>query len=104
MHCKQGDLAIVISNFNTPELVGMIVRVKRPEVRGEIFHSIDGKPTRAANGEPFAWVCAAEHPLPWRYMGQPKLYDERPILDCALRPVSGLPMEEETTNDIKEPA
>lgn len=84
MNCKPGDLAIIVKCDGYPQVIGSIVEVLRP------------------------------HPIPysWRVKFVSNVPDG---VDCAvgnlvgikdycLRPVSGLPMEEETEQKLKEPA
>ena len=102
MNCKPGDLAIVIGGEITPEMIGSIVKVIRIAINGET-NSIGGKiRTTAAS-----WICEAQNSrgIPIR-VDEGKLYlvPWRAIQDRILRPISGLPMEEETEQKLKEPA
>jgi hypothetical protein len=104
MNCKPGDLAIITGTNRTPETIGRIVEVIRPAVWGEIFTATSGKlfrvePTR------FSWVVKSSSPLPWR-MSTGELYSFEVAVtgDCHLTPISGVPVTDEVTDDIKEPA
>lgn len=99
MNVKPGDLAIVIYAPHTPELIGRIVRVDRQAVDGEQFGGI-----RFGSWGFASWVCSADRPLPWRTTTIFGLvhFPKRPIADFMLRPISGLPLEEETDTRIPE--
>jgi hypothetical protein len=86
MNCKPGDLAIVIKD-EYPQNIGKIGRV----ICYDNHHSTG---LEAWCMEfPSALLC-----LNGRYS------DYVGVADYCLRPVSGLPMEEETTEKLKEPA
>lgn len=99
MNCKPGDLAIITNSLPTGALCGRIVRVVRPRVDGEIFTATDGHRCRG-DSEHFCWVIEADEPLPW----YSRRFAQRPFADMWLRPITGLPVTDEVTNDIKEPA
>jgi hypothetical protein len=87
MNCKPGDLAILI-HANLPENLGAIVEVIRP---CEIFG-------------PGYWVCSSTTPrrgvIGNRVISAKA---ENSAHDSWLRPVSGLPIDDEVTEDLKEP-
>lgn len=90
MNCKKGDLAIIVQS-EIPENIGRIVH-------------IDGPYNPAADGA-FRWlVRSAGAPFVGRDPGTDKLIQTNigTIEDYMLRPVSGLPVTDEVTHDIKE--
>lgn len=104
MYCKQGDLAIVIKCKTTQSFVGMVVRVVRPSVSEEKFLSSCGHITTLEKNSTFGWVVESGNDMPWiNNYGVCRHFNQRPIADYCLRPVSGLPMDEEVPDQIKEP-
>lgn len=89
MNCNPGQLAIVISDEEI-ENIGKIGQVIRPSLRME-EHGFDI----------FRWAVAFKTPLLTIDGGSACLVS---IKDSCLKPVSGLPMEEETQETIKEKA
>lgn len=89
MNCKPGDLAIIIAGELSERNVGAIVEVLRIDDR-ETFLS-----------ETPTWRVRACNPL-HRMDGQ--ITTDGCVADSLLRPVSGLPVDEDVTEDIKEPA
>ena len=105
MNCKPGDLAIVVSARTTPENIGRIVEVVRVGTHLEIFKSIDGVQVTVDAEGMSLWVVRSRNQLMWRTdIGCELYFKELPVSDSYLRPVSGLPIEDEVTDDIKEPA
>lgn len=88
MNCKPGDLAIII-RAHLSENVGAIVEVIAPcEYFGEgYWHCRSCTPRRGVIGDRV--VSAAK---------------EHSILDAWMRPISGVPVDDEVKDDIKEPA
>lgn len=105
MNCKPGDLAIVIGARLTPEIIGAIVEVIGPACDGQIFRSINGLRVTLKTEGRMTWVVRSDRPLMWRMDSGRELYfSELPASDRMLRPVSGLPITDEVTEDLKEPA
>jgi hypothetical protein len=104
MNVKAGDLAIVICADVTPEIIGSIVEVVRIAVQGEYFSDVDMR-FESRSGRP-AWVVKRSNGLlPWRTVaGAFRWADMRPLEDSLLRPVSGLPVEEDTNIEERVPA
>lgn len=90
MNVKPGDLAIIIGASTTPEMIGMVVKVERRAVHGEIIGA--GK-VNLELGE--GWICSHPNGIPTRYdNGFFHIQRERMILDAYLKPVSGLSDEQ----------
>jgi hypothetical protein len=102
MNCKPGDLAIVIGALHTPENIGRIVEVVRPTAHGDVFMSCNGRhATLGANGVWPAWRVRSDKPLYWRLRnGSLMEVMEVPMSDQFLRPVSGIPLDEETFDKV----
>jgi hypothetical protein len=103
MNCKPGDLAIAMAGTVTPEMAGIIVEVIRPAVLGE---RLGEKSFHLSTITGFAWVIRSTgRKIPVRTDSGRLFYvSERAYSDHLLRPVSGLPVNDEVTDDIKEPA
>lgn len=101
MNCKPGDLAIVVAARNTPEIIGRIVEVVRVAVAGDTFKRVDGVTTTLARVDGVTWRVRSSRPLPWT-MANGKTYQcfEVATSDAHLRPVSGLPVCEETRDTV----
>lgn len=102
MNCKPGQMAIIIGANRTPENIGSIVEVLRTAANLEVFKSIDGVsvPLDATGG--ITWVVRAPRPLMWRMDSGRELYFiELPSSDSFMRPISGIPMNEEVTDDLE---
>jgi len=93
MNCKPGDLAFIAGDED-PENIGIIVRV-----------------VGAPKYEPVGthWYCVSENHL--MLCNDPEMGNwERhwdssgDIADSNLRPISGVPVTDEVTEDLKEPA
>ncbi len=91
-NCKVGELAIVIAGAY-PENFGAVVRI------------VESSPVLQ-----FSWKCAVEgRPLlgaelysgkeRWTEKGEHMLFNDRD-----LRPISGLPLDEDVKDETKEPA
>lgn len=80
MNCKPGDLAILIKSHAGNE--GKIVKVGK-------FYGTYKFPIAGIHHDCYLIEGIASSDI---------------CPDCYMRPVSGLPMDEETHNDIKEPA
>jgi hypothetical protein len=102
-------LARVVSNGchdMTPGLVDRIVDVVRPAVALEQFTSIDGKVCARFTGRhDDAWVVRSANPLPWattdgRIDSGIAFFAERIIGDEHLRPIGGVPVDEETRDEV----
>jgi hypothetical protein len=104
MNCKPGDLAIVVGPCVTPGLTGRVVEILRRAVPGEYYQSVCGKTVRLSIEVP-CWFVRSSTPLPMQTtLGWFLLFHERSIQDAILRPISGVPVNDEVTDDIKEPA
>jgi hypothetical protein len=104
MNCKPGDLAIITGTNKTPESIGRIVEVVRPAVNGEIFEAISGAKV-FLDSTTFNWVVKSASPLPWRISnGSLYWFDAAATSDSHLTPISGVPVNDEVTEDLKEPA
>jgi hypothetical protein len=84
MNCKPGDLAYIVRSAR-PETVGVVVEVLEPIThRGTPMWRVRAvRPVKKMNGD-------------FGYEGD--------IEDDRLRPISGVPVNDEVTDDIKEPA
>jgi hypothetical protein len=97
MNCKPGDLAIVVSSTQTPEIVGRIVECVRLVGPGEILSANGIRLDPRAIGP--TWLVRASRALPNRRTnGFLEWLPERFLADRRLRPISGLPI----TDDIKD--
>jgi hypothetical protein len=107
MNCKPGDLAIVVgagSPISTPGLKGRVVEIVRAAIKNEMFPTVDGIPFRTTTTR-FCWVVRSPRPLPWisingPHEGRVHMVHERPIADSAMRPISGVPVNDEATEEI----
>jgi hypothetical protein len=93
MNCKPGDLAIIVRAI-LPENIGRIVEIVR--LIGE-----------ALDGLGPIWLVRGSQPLARSAnKGSVRLDDslERSFIDAWLRPISGVPVNDEVTDDIREPA
>lgn len=105
--CKPGDLAIIVAQHFTPENIGRIVEIVRPAVDGEIFYSVDGGRPIEFIGVKLSWVVRSTTPMQWRGLARHNgFFLEQPIAASHLVPVSGLPVDEDVSEDlrVKEPA
>ncbi|MDR6393038.1 hypothetical protein [Paraburkholderia phenoliruptrix] len=84
MNCKPGDLAYIVKS-GRPETIGVIVEVLEPLIHGSTP----------------MWRVRALRPVK-KYSGE--FGCEGNIEDDRLRPISGVPVNDEVTDDIKEPA
>jgi hypothetical protein len=102
--CKPGDLAIVIRALETPEMLGRIVKVERLAVAGEVFSSVCGRSFCTPSvSESVLWVVSSNRamPAPIPQKGCTLMAYERIFKDVCLRPITGLPIDEETHEDLK---
>lgn len=114
MNCKPGDMAIVMGTqgipMQTPGVIGRVVEVLRAHSLGSTYRSVNGKTMHTTNiGANSHWVVRSSTPLPWLVLNGPNagevwLFEERCIMDSSLRPISGVPVDDEVTEDLKEPA
>jgi len=95
LNCKPGDLAIITNSLPTGSLCGRIVRVMRPAAAGEIFTATDGFQC-CGSGQEFCWVIEAEEPISW----YGRMFYRRPFADRWLRPITGLPVDEEAHDEV----
>lgn len=87
MNCNPGDLAYIVGGMRNPSPnIGCVVEVIRLE-------AID-----AAIGP--VWNCKSRQPLETVHGFRDKFH----VRDAWLRPIGGVPVEDEVTEDIKEPA
>lgn len=99
MNCKPGDLAIIIGASRTPELIGYIVEVVSLAYDREAYETNKGVAALDAGGEPQLWRVRGTRPLPWRIRDGSLAYAvEVPVRDVCLRPLNGIPVDEETGN------
>lgn len=99
MNVKPGDLAIVVSSISQ-ENIGRIVEVIRLVQPGEIFS--EGRRLKA---ECPGWLVKTDRPLAITLYGRLIGHScMRVYKDAYLRPISGLPINDEVTEDLKEPA
>ncbi|HWT40937.1 MAG TPA: hypothetical protein VN081_06790 [Dongiaceae bacterium] len=104
MNVKAGDLAIIIAANHTPENIGTIVEVVRIAVPGELFANGNIRFTGSPNS---AWVTKRDggEPMPWRLASGNQFVAEEVVCeDRFLRPVSGLPIEEDVHTKDRVPA
>lgn len=99
MNVKPGDLAIVVSSISQ-ENIGRIVTVIRLVVAGERF-AVGRRLVGDGNG----WLVQCDRPLVITFEGKPVgTHCTRVYRDDCLRPISGVPVDDEVTDDLKEPA
>jgi hypothetical protein len=92
---QPGMLARVVAQKDrapaTPEIIGRIVYVERPEKVGEIYKDINGRWFQATGCDKVVWIVSAKEPMPLvRFLdGNSELLYmyERPMLDVCLRPL-----------------
>lgn len=106
MNCKPGDLAIVIGGS---KYSGMIVEVLYQAPSSVSFTLPDGFTNLPIQDGLLTWVIKFQRPVRAPVKGYDGKVTSRMALygtgaDRKLRPVSGLPMEEETEQKLKEPA
>ena len=100
MNCKPNDLAIIICTRCTPEIIGRIVEVVAPTSTGDVYQTSQGE-TSVAVGGGIAWRVRSNVQLAWRFDNEKTAYAfEVPMYDAYLRPVSGLPIEEEARDEV----
>lgn len=86
MNCKPGDLAIIVSSRLAPENIGRIVEVVR---------------RRSPDGSLPCWIVRSNQPLVNRWEdGFVELVYERIYRDLCLRPVTGLPIANDVTDEV----
>lgn len=91
MNCKAGDLAFIIAS-DFPEEIGMVVEVLPDSIVDEELG--------------FCWHIRAKRPVAcWDLDAQKDVFNsEFCVPDSDLRPVTGLPVGDEVTEDLKEQA
>lgn len=91
MNCKPGDLAYIVCD-DFPENVGRVVEILRPA-------TLDGTESPG-----FWWeVRAIGAPMPTLYHGEAEFagyVNEMESLDADLRPISGVPVDDEVCNEV----
>ncbi|WP_143016619.1 hypothetical protein [Paraburkholderia phenazinium] len=104
MNVKPGDLAIIVGPCATPGLTGRVVEILRRAVPGEAYPSIAGDVVYLRIEAP-CWFVRSSTPLPMKTsLGRFLLFRERSIQDAILRPISGVPVDDEIIEDLREPA
>lgn len=99
MNCKIGDLAVVIGKG---PIAGRIVEVFKACPQNVVFCLPDGYPHEPVDYE---WIVRLQNPAEVNTTGgMTRRTVWAPAPDRKLRPVSGIPMEDEVTEDLKEPA
>ncbi len=103
MRCKPGDLAFIVGATKWPELNGVIVRVLRRAVPGEITRLSDGKMFRSPDTRTCDWWIEREGGLlpiqlidNKRKTKYPVNVKQRPFPDHKLRPIRAQPGQDET--------
>lgn len=106
MNCKPGDLARVVSNggpMDTPGLVDRVVEIVKPAVWDEVFVSVCGANRCRFSGDTSAaWVVRSASPLPWMSTKRRVVffYGERVVADSHLRPLGGVPVNDEVKDEV----
>ncbi|WP_157686010.1 hypothetical protein [Robbsia andropogonis] len=103
MNCKPGDLAIVVFAKIRPELMGTIVEIVGRAFNGDEFSSIKGRRFRAS-GIPDGIIWRIKLSRPLRVSapdGTSHYFTEVTMPDTRLRPVSGLPIDEEVIHEVR---
>jgi hypothetical protein len=99
MNCKPGDLAVVIGCTFTPEIVGRIVECVRLVTPGEILSANGLRLDPRATGP--TWLVRATRALPNRTSGgHLQWLPERFLADRKLRPITGLPITDDVTDEV----
>ena len=103
MNVKAGDMAYIVGGGR---LAGLVVQVLHRAPIGVDFKLPDGFKQCAQDYEWVVRFCLpVEAPIGF---GKLKTGTRLTIYDCApdskLRPISGVPLEDEVTEDLKEPA
>lgn len=105
MNCKPGDLAIIVTATD-PRNVGRIVECLKLAANGETRKSAAGECAVNTGGEP-VWLIRCPSKMFTsnvnRKTGTVRKYldHEGWINDSKLRPVTGLPIDDEVTEDLK---
>jgi hypothetical protein len=109
--CKVGDMAIVVGTPGmpvlTPGIIGRVVEIMRPHVAGSNYRAIDGNTMHSSRlSDTHHWVVRSSIPLPWGVFSGPNagsvwMFEERPISDSSLRPISGVPVNDKVTDDLE---
>lgn len=102
MNCKPGQMAIIVGSLHTPENIGRIVDVVSVAYDYEAFPMIGGKTVLfAADGSEVVWRVRSDMPLKWR-AGNGEVLEACEIAtgDRFLRPVSGLPVEDDVRDEV----
>jgi len=94
-NCKIGDLAIVIGKSS---IAGRIVEVIGPCPRNTPFCLPDGFPHEPVDYE---WIVRLQNPVEARLdNGTTRTTVYAPVPDRVLRPVSGLPIDEDVKDEV----
>lgn len=97
MNCKPGDLAYVVGAVQTPEMIGHVVSVLRLVERHETPNGL-----RICNWHPSMWLVEGISLIPLRSTkGVFSLVKYRVVSDSNLRPISGVPLADDVTNEEK---
>ncbi|MFK4444659.1 hypothetical protein ABH944_004837 [Caballeronia udeis] len=87
MNCKPGDLASIVGGLSNPSPnIGRVVEVIRLEVVDAVIGPV--------------WNCKSSQPLQTVH----GLKDDFHVRDAWLRPIGGVPIHDEVTEDLQEPA
>lgn len=98
MNCKPGDLAIIVG---VASKCGFIVEVMRAAPLSR-FKLPDGRPHVACFVSD--WIIKFQRPVQCPTMRGMVLSEWAVVADSKLRPLNGLPVTDEVTEDLKEPA
>lgn len=93
LNCKPGDMAIVISASLARENIGRIVEVARQGVNGVDYQGGSGA---------HVWMVRSSRPLARAAFGGGYLSPshEAACYDANLRPITGLPVDEEAHDEV----
>ena len=99
MNCKPGDLAIIIGAVLTPEMIGCVVECVHLTVPGEVLKCNALALPLRLDGP--AWLVRGTGLIPNRSTsGRLEFLPERFVSDKYLRPVSGLPVTDDVTDEV----
>lgn len=93
MNCKPGDLAYIVRDDDTPSDIGKVVEILRICPPNEWLYP--GAPE---------WECRSRTPLTgFNARGRVSMDHELDIPDAWLRPIGGVPLNDETPIEINVP-
>lgn len=103
MNCKPGVLAMIRGITTFPEDNGKIVEVLSLAFEGEIYASTSGFRTtlQLSADDGVIWRVRARTPFRVPIWGKDFFFDDTPIPDGKLIPISGAPVHDEQLEEVR---